>query len=119
MGQRRNSLLSIAIAVAICSMAASSLAAPFVAHDGRARKAYTYVEKVHGFHCRSELGWDPVSGAYRRHNHPGICRDYYGCLKEHQRCIFVLGRGFESWQYERWGSDNWRYTSCMIRNGCY
>lgn len=77
------------------------------------------VQKVHGFHCKPYVGWNPVAGAYQRHSHPGICNDYQRCLREHERCIFVNGRGFEKWQFERWGSDNWRYSSCMIRSGCY
>jgi hypothetical protein len=40
-------------------------------------------------------------------------------MREQQRCIFGLGRGWDVWKYERWGSDNWRYTNCMIRAGCY
>jgi hypothetical protein len=78
-----------------------------------------FVRKVHGFHCRSVLGWDPVAGVYRRHRHRGICRDYRRCLHEQKRCIFVLGRGFERWSYETFGSENARFTACMIRSGCY
>lgn len=77
------------------------------------------VEKMHGFHCRAELGWDPRAGIFRRHSHRGICEDYKRCLEVHHRCIFVLGRGIDSWRYERWGEDNWRYTSCMLDRGCY
>jgi hypothetical protein len=77
------------------------------------------VEKVHGFHCREVLGWDPRGGVYRKHSHPGICKDYKRCLEVHHRCILVNGRGFEGWRYERWGYDNWRYTSCMLERGCY
>lgn len=77
------------------------------------------VLRVHGFHCKPYVGWDPVAGVYQRHSHPGICNDYQRCLREHERCIFINGRGFEKWQFERWGWDNWRYSSCMIRSGCY
>ena len=77
------------------------------------------VHKVHGFHCREELGWEPRSGLFRRHSHKGICDDYKRCLQVHHRCIFVNGRGIEGWKYERWGHDNWRYTSCMLERGCY
>lgn len=77
------------------------------------------VEKVHGFHCRKVLGWDPVGGVYRLHSHAGICQNYPRCLKEHRRCIFVLGGGFEEWSFERFGADNYRYTDCMLRAGCY
>ncbi len=76
-------------------------------------------QRAHGFHCRSELGWNPRTGLYERHSHLGICRDYKRCLEVHHRCIFVLGRGWDSWKYERWGDDNWRYTSCMLERGCY
>ncbi len=62
------------------------------------------VSKVHGFHCRSVLGWDPVAGVYRYHSHPGICRNYKRCLREQKRCMFVLGQGFERWSYEAFGS---------------
>lgn len=78
-----------------------------------------HVEKVHGFHCREQLGWDPRAGVYRLHSHPGICEDYTRCLEVHHRCILLNGRGFEGWRYERWGWDNWRYTSCMLDRGCY
>jgi hypothetical protein len=77
------------------------------------------VERVHGFHCREELGWDPRAGLYRRHSHRGICEDYKRCLQVHHRCIFIHGRGIDSWKYERWGRDNWRYTNCMLERGCY
>jgi hypothetical protein len=77
------------------------------------------VTRIHGFHCRKELGWDARAGAYHYHRHEGICRDYKRCLNEQQRCVFLLGRGWDGWKYERFGWDNWRYTSCMIRNGCY
>lgn len=40
-------------------------------------------------------------------------------MKQQQRCIFTNGRGWDVWKYERWGFDNWRYTNCMIRAGCY
>ena len=75
--------------------------------------------RVHGFHCRSELGWNPRTGLYERHSHLGICRNYKRCLEIHHRCILVLGRGWDSWKYERWGDDNWRYTECMLERGCY
>src|SRR4029077_7933486 len=29
-------------------------------------------------------GWDPVAGLYRVHSHPGICRNYSRCYREHQ-----------------------------------
>lgn len=77
------------------------------------------VQRVHGFHCRPELGWDPRSGLFRRHSHAGICSNYKRCLEVHHRCIFVLGRGWDSWKYERWYDDNWRYTNCMLERGCY
>jgi len=77
------------------------------------------IEKVHGFHCREEMGWDPRTGLYRRHSHMGICENYKRCLEVHHRCIFLNGRGFDSWRYERWGWDNYRYTSCMLERGCY
>lgn len=77
------------------------------------------INKIHGFHCRSVLGWDPVAGVYRYHRHAGICRDYQRCLAKQKRCIFLLGRGWERWSYERFGSDNWRFTACMVRAGCY
>lgn len=81
--------------------------------------ALVHQAAAHGFHCRRELGWDPVAGTYRYHRHPGICRDYAGCLRKQRRCVFLLGRGFEPWTYERFGSDNVRFTRCMIRSGCY
>lgn len=77
------------------------------------------VSKAHGFHCRRVFGWDPVAGVYRYHSHKGICRDYKRCLREQKRCVFLLGRGFERWSYESFGADNWRFSRCMIRAGCY
>src|SRR5262245_47788376 len=82
-------------------------------------EAAPLVEQVHGFHCRPVLGWDPVAGVYHVHSHKGICANYKRCLREHQRCIFILGGGFEAWTYERFGEDNYRYYGCMIRAGCY
>ncbi len=83
------------------------------------RQNATAIEKTHGFHCRMELGWDPRAGVYHYHRHEGICRDYKGCWRKSQRCIFLLGRGFGGWEWDRWGFDNWRYYSCMMRAGCY
>ena len=77
------------------------------------------VTKVHGFHCRKVLGWDPVAGVYHLHSHPGICANYKRCLRAQKRCVFIRGGGFEEWSYELFGSDNDRYTACMIRAGCY
>jgi hypothetical protein len=77
------------------------------------------VTKVHGFHCRKELGWDPRAGVYRKHSHEGICRDYKGCMREMYRCNLLMGRGWDEWSYERWGFDNWRFNRCMLNSGCY
>jgi len=86
---------------------------------GRSAQGASVVSKAHGFHCRSVLGWDPVAGVYRYHRHEGICRNYKRCLRQQKRCLFVLGRGFERWSYETFGEDNWRFSRCMIRAGCY
>jgi hypothetical protein len=98
-------------------------AGPIAPMDGARAAAFaaagSLVDKVHGFHCRRVLGWDPVAGVYRYHSHKGICRDYKRCLREQKRCIFVLGRGFQPWSYEAFGADNGRYFACMIRAGCY
>ena len=107
---------SIGLCGAICAAAplsAASITAPQKSSFGAP------LQKVHGFHCREELGWDPRGGVYRRHSHKGICEDYKRCLQVHHRCIFLNGRGIEGWKYERWGWDNWRYTSCMLDRGCY
>jgi hypothetical protein len=77
------------------------------------------VSKVHGFHCRSVLGWNPVTGLYEYHRHAGICGNYRRCMRVQERCIFLLGRGLQRYNYEMFGADNWRYSSCMIHNGCY
>lgn len=77
------------------------------------------VIRVHGFHCRGVLGWNPSRGVYDHHRHEGICQDYERCWRAQQRCIFVLGKGWGGWKYERFRFDNWRYTSCMMRKGCY
>lgn len=99
---------------------APSVAAP-VGVDGLKRdpEINRLLNRIHGFHCRSELGWNPRTGIVDRHSHAGICRDYKRCLEIHHRCIFVHGRGWDSWKYERWGEDNWRYTECMLERGCY
>jgi hypothetical protein len=86
---------------------------------GSSAEGASIVSKVHGFHCRKLFGWDPVAGVYRYHRHEGICRDYQGCLRKQKRCLFLLGQGFQRWSYEAFGEDNWRYTRCMIRSGCY
>lgn len=100
-------------------LAAHGMAHPAAFASAEHAGADTMIHKVHGFHCRPVLGWDPVAGVYRVHRHPGICRDYRGCLREQKRCIFLLGRRFEPWSYEAFGSDNARFTACMIRSGCY
>jgi hypothetical protein len=110
------------LALACCllwSVAGPGFADPFGAAAKHSAPAASLVELAHGFHCRPMLGWDPVAGLYRVHSHPGICRNYSRCYREHQRCIFILGGGFEPWTYERFGHDNYRYYGCMIRSGCY
>lgn len=77
------------------------------------------LNKVHGFHCRRELGWDPRTGVYRYHRHEGICQDYKRCMREMYKCNLFMGRGWDQWSFERWGWDNWRYSSCMLDAGCY
>ena len=95
------------------------LARPLLNSAAATSQPALYFEKIHGFHCREEYGWDPRSGRYSRHSHRGICEDYKRCLEVHHRCIFIHGRGFEGWRYERWGRDNWRYTNCMLERKCY
>ena len=108
--------MAMAGPLAVCVAAAPSAGL----HSAkRSTPEASVVGKVHGFHCRKVLGWDPVAGVYRYHSHPGICRNYKRCLREQKRCIFVLGNGFERWSYEAFGYDNERFTACMIRNGCY
>ena len=116
--------LAAALALAICLsgiVAGRGSADPFTGGVtlGRGALPAALVEKAHGFHCRPVLGWDPVAGLYHVHSHPGICRNYARCVRQHQRCIFVLGGGFEPWTYERFGNGNYRYYGCMIRAGCY
>lgn len=77
------------------------------------------VEKVHGFHCRAEFGWNPLTGYYQLHRHEGICRDFNRCLSVHRKCIRIYARGWNTWEYEKWGWDNWKYTNCMIKYECY
>lgn len=96
-----------------CRVAAAAMAAMGVAC------VLAQGASAHGFHCRRAYGWDPAAGVYHWHTHPGICRDYQGCLRKQRRCIFLLGRGFEAWTYESFGRDNRRFTKCMIRSGCY
>jgi len=107
----------------ICLLVFPAFAGPFSSGVSRSlswhHESSPSITRVHGFHCRPEVGWDARVGYYRRHSHPGICKDYEGCLKQQQRCIFINGRGWDVWKYERWGYDNWRYTNCMIKAGCY
>lgn len=120
---QKNGLLGI-IAIMILGLwgvFSSSGAAPLSSSDmtARALENNEILQKAHGFHCRAELGWNPRTGVYERHSHMGICKNYKRCLEVHHRCILVLGRGWDSWKYERWGDDNWRYTNCMLERGCY
>lgn len=118
-------VLSFALALCLCaaiylaSGAGPAVSGPFSITGSAPDAAQTLIEKAHGFHCRKMLGWDPVGGVYRMHSHAGICQNYPRCLREHRRCILVLGGGFEEWSYERFGADNYRYTGCMLRAGCY
>lgn len=118
-------LLSFALAFCLCAGiylvpgTGRAVSGPFKVTGSTPSAARSLVEKVHGFHCRKTLGWDPVAGVYRMHSHAGICQNYPRCLREHRRCIFILGGGFEEWSFERFGSDNYRYTDCMLRAGCY
>jgi hypothetical protein len=89
------------------------------AAGGQNAAGFGLVTKVHGFHCRKELGWDPRAGVYRYHRHEGICKDYKRCMREMYRCNLLMGRGWDAWSYERWGWDNWRFSSCMLDAGCY
>jgi hypothetical protein len=113
-------IAACALAVAVSGpLAQRGSAEPFAgARDAGAAPA-PIVQTVHGFHCRKMLGWDPVAGAYRYHSHPGICKNYNRCLRVQERCMFRLGAGIQKWTYELLGQDNWRYTDCMIANGCY
>lgn len=77
------------------------------------------VKKAHGFHCRPVRGWDPRLGIYHLHSHEAICRNHQRCMKVMYRCNFVMGRGWNTWDFERWGSDNWRFDKCMLDSGCY
>jgi hypothetical protein len=86
---------------------------------GKGASAEALVENVHGFHCRPVLGWDPAAGVYHLHSHEGICKNFQRCWHEYERCNFILGRGWGYWEWERYGWDNWRFTSCMMRAGCY
>jgi hypothetical protein len=110
-------VLALAIAGASHASIAASLAGLETANVSS--PSASLVTKVHGFHCRKMLGWDPVAGVFRVHSHPGICANYKRCIRAQKRCVFVLGRGFEPWSYEAFGSDNDRYYACMIKAGCY
>lgn len=110
---------AVLLAVTLFASLAQDTSAQPLGAVGASDRAGTMVTKVHGFHCRSELGWDARVGVYRYHRHDGICKGYQRCVAEHRRCSVILGRGWGSWQFERWGFDNWRYTDCMMRHGCY
>jgi hypothetical protein len=111
----------ISLAIGVGMFAKPGAAQPSIGtHSGIVyAEVPSLAEKVHGFHCRSVFGWDPVAGAYRHHKHAGICANYKRCLREQKRCVFVLGRRRDPWSYEAFGSDNVRFTRCMIRAGCY
>lgn len=109
----------LAAAALVVTFAQQGSAQPFAASVVGDDVAISAVTPVHGFHCRSMPGWDARVGVYRYHQHDGICKNYQRCVTQHRRCSIVLGRGWEGWQIERWGFDNWRYTDCMMRNGCY
>src|SRR5262245_16706402 len=118
-------VLSFALALCLCAAvylaagAGAAVSEPFSLGKPAPAVAQTLVESAPGLHGRKMLGWDPVGGVYRMHSHAGICQNYPRCLREHRRCIFVLGGGFEEWSFERFGADNYRYTDCMLRAGCY
>lgn len=115
----RRLLVVVSIATALSATFVERVSAlPFDAR-GAINQPNSVVTRVHGFHCRSELGWDAKAGVRRYHRHDGICKDDKRCLVQQRRCNLLLGRGWDSWQFERWGFDNWRYTDCMMRNGCY
>jgi hypothetical protein len=117
---RLAAVCAVALTLAAAFAEPSAALAPAGAHAAtQSAGGASIVHKAHGFHCRRVPGWDPVAGVYRYHRHEGICRNYRGCLREHKRCIFILGRGFQRWSYESFGSDNARYFGCMIRSGCY
>jgi hypothetical protein len=108
--------------LALCCAVAQQGSAQVVAGlalNKQAAGAGQLIEKAHGFHCRREYGWDPAAGVYRYHRHEGICRDYERCLRQQRACILLLGRGLDRWTFESFGFDNWRFSSCMIRRGCY
>ena len=77
------------------------------------------LQKTHGFHCRVEYGWNPLTGYYQYHRHEGICQDFHRCLAVHRKCIRIYARGWNTWEYEKWGWDNWKYTKCMVKYDCY
>ena len=123
-------LVARLIAVCVVTLAAAGLmpergdAASFSALESAVRSTAALdqtplVHKVHGFHCRKMLGWDAVAGVYHLHSHPGICANYKRCIRAQKRCVFLRGGGFQDWSYELFGSENDRFTRCMIRAGCY
>ena len=77
------------------------------------------IQRVHGFHCREEFGWNPATGYYEHHKHLGICANLGRCTQEQKRCLRVYGRGWNKWEFIRWGFNNRVYQACMIRAGCY
>jgi hypothetical protein len=115
----RRLLVVVSVATALFATFALRVSAQPFAAMGAINHPNSAVTRVHGFHCRSELGWDARVGVHHYHRHDGICKDYKPCVGEQRRCSMILGRGWDSWQFERWGFDNWRYTDCMMRNGCY
>lgn len=108
-----------ALVASLVVLAQSVSAHPFGGLPGSERAGPSSLTRVHGFHCRRELGWNPRTGLYEYHRHEGICANYKGCVREMYRCNLLMGRGWDMWTYERWGWDNWRFDSCMLRAGCY
>jgi hypothetical protein len=88
--------IAAAMAVIVCGAASQyGVALPGASVDlSGQRGGAALVEKTHGFHCRPVLGWDPRAGVYHVHRHEGICKDYQGCWRQSQNCIFMLGRGW-------------------------
>jgi hypothetical protein len=100
----------------------AAAAAPPQNISAQVRGAQAGVERlvtpVHGFHCRPEYGWNSHAGVYNMHRHEGVCESFDRCIGVHRKCLRVFARGWDKWNYERWGFNNWKYTSCMIRYGC-
>jgi hypothetical protein len=119
MSHKHLATLLFAVSVLVSSITTSNAAGLIAQSRKLDQNVSVMLKKTHGFHCRVEFGWNPLTGYYQLHRHEGICRDFNRCLGVHRKCIRIYARGWNTWEYEKWGWDNWKYTNCMVKYECY